>query len=79
MAMVFLTTSAWAETLRIAGNFASDHSSSKAIQAFKEEVETKSGEDLAIEVFPDMQLGGAGENVSQTRSGTIAMTWVGMA
>lgn len=71
---------AFAETtLRIAGNFTSDHSSSQAIQAFKADVEEASNGELLIEVFPDMQLGGAGENVSQTRSGTIAMTWVGMA
>lgn len=68
-----------AETLRIAGNFTSDHSSTAAIQQFKADVETATDGDLVIEVFPDMQLGGAGENVSQVRAGTIAMTWVGMA
>ena len=71
---------AWAqEKLRIAGNFAPDHSSSIAMQQFKKEVEAASKGTLLIEVFDNMQLGGAAENVSQTRSGTIHMTWVGMA
>jgi tripartite ATP-independent transporter DctP family solute receptor len=78
-AITMATAPAWAETLRIAGNFNSEHSSSVAIQEFKADVEEVSGGDLIIEVFPDMALGGAGENVSQTRAGTIAMTWVGMA
>jgi TRAP-type transport system periplasmic protein len=73
-------TPAWAqEKLRIAGNFAPDHSSSIAMQQFKKEVEAASKGSLVIEVFDNMQLGGAAENVSQTRSGTIHMTWVGMA
>ncbi len=76
---MMLATAGWAETLRIAGNFSSEHSSSIAIEQFKAEVEEVSGGALTIETFPDMALGGAGENVSQTRAGTIAMTWVGMA
>ena len=67
------------EKLRIAGNFAPDHSSSVAMQQFKKDVESASKGTLQIEVFDNMQLGGAAENVSQTRSGTIHMTWVGMA
>jgi tripartite ATP-independent transporter DctP family solute receptor len=74
-----LSTTAMAETLRIAGNFTSEHSSSVAIAQFKDDVEEATGGELTIEIFPDMALGGAGENVSQTRAGTIAMTWVGMA
>lgn len=71
---------AWAQDkLRIAGNFAPDHSSSVAMQQFKKDVEAASKGTLQIEVFDNMQLGGAAENVSQTRSGTIHMTWVGMA
>jgi len=71
---------AWAqEKLRIAGNFAPEHSSSVAMQQFKKEVETASKGSLLIEVFDNMQLGGAAENVTQTRAGTIHMTWVGMA
>ena len=67
------------EKLRIAGNFAPDHSSSVAMQQFKKEVEAASKGTLLIEVFDNMQLGGAQENVTQTRAGTIHMTWVGMA
>ncbi len=67
------------EKLRIAGNFVPDHSSSIAIQQFKKEVEQATQGKVVIEVFDNMQLGGAQENVSQTRAGTIAMTWVGMA
>jgi tripartite ATP-independent transporter DctP family solute receptor len=65
--------------LRIAGNFAPDHSSSRAVMAFKKEVEEASKGGIVIEVFDNMQLGGAQENVTQTRAGTIHMTWVGMA
>jgi TRAP-type transport system periplasmic protein len=65
--------------LRIAGNFAPDHSSSLAVMAFKKEVEEVSKGAIVIEVFDNMQLGGAQENVTQTRAGTIHMTWVGMA
>jgi tripartite ATP-independent transporter DctP family solute receptor len=67
------------EKLRIAGNFTPDHSSSIAIEQFKVEVEKASGGKLVIEIFNNMQLGGAQENVTQTRAGTIHMTWVGMA
>jgi len=71
---------AWAqEKLRIAGNFAPEHSSSVAMQQFKKDVEAASKGSLQIEVFDNMQLGGAAENVTQTRAGTIHMTWVGMA
>ena len=67
------------EKLRIAGNFSTDHSSSIAIEEFKKEVAAVTGGKTVIETFPNMQLGGAQENVTQTRAGTIAMTWVGMA
>ena len=67
------------ERLRIAGNFTLDHSSTLAIEQFKKDVEAATKGALIIETFPNMQLGGAQENVTQTRAGTIAMTWVGMA
>jgi tripartite ATP-independent transporter DctP family solute receptor len=74
------TGSLWAqEKLRIAGNFTDKHSSSLAIEQFKKEVEQATGGKLIIETFPNMQLGGAQENVTQTRAGTIFGTWVGMA
>jgi tripartite ATP-independent transporter DctP family solute receptor len=72
-------SSAWAhDKLRIAGNFAPEHSSSVAMQQFKKEVESASKGALQIEVFDNMRLGGTQENVTQTRVGTIHMTWVGM-
>ena len=67
------------EKLRIAGNFTDKHSSSIAIEQFKKDVEAATGGKLVIETFPNMQLGGAQENVTQTRAGTIFGTWVGMA
>jgi tripartite ATP-independent transporter DctP family solute receptor len=65
--------------LRIAGNFTLDHSSTIAIEQFKKGVEAATSNAVVIETFPNMQLGGAQENVTQTRAGTIAGTWVGMA
>ena len=71
---------AWAqEKIRIAGNFSDKHTSSIAIEQFKKDVEAATGGKLIVETFPNMQLGGAQENVTQTRAGTIMMTWVGMA
>jgi TRAP-type C4-dicarboxylate transport system substrate-binding protein len=71
---------AWAqEKVRIAGNFSDKHSSSVAIEQFKKDVEQATGGKLIVETFPNMQLGGAQENVTQVRAGTILMTWVGMA
>lgn len=67
------------ERIRIAGNFSDKHSSSLAIEQFKKDVEQATGGKVIVETFPNMQLGGAQENVSQTRAGTIMMTWVGMA
>lgn len=68
-----------AEKIRIAGNFAVDHSSSLAMEIFKKEVEKATNGDLTVDVFPAMQLGGAKENVDQVRSGALLMTWIGMA
>lgn len=68
-----------AETVRIAGNFAVDHSSSQAMEVFKRELAVRSGGTLTAEIFPAMQLGGAEENVDQVRSGAIFATWIGIA
>lgn len=67
------------EKIRIAGNFTRDHISSLAIEQAKAELEKATKGQVILEIFPDMQLGGAQENVSQTRAGTIGATWVGMA
>lgn len=65
--------------IRVAGNFAGDHTSSIAMQTFAEEVEARSDGALSVQLFPDMQLGGAQENVDQVRSGAVQMTWIGIA
>ena len=59
-AAFLLTSSAYAATkVRISGNFPVDHSSSLAMEVFKEELAKESGGDLTVDVFPAMQLGGA--------------------
>lgn len=68
-----------AEKIRIAGNFAVDHSSSIAMERFKAAVEGSTKGELTVDLFPAMQLGGAKENVDQVRSGALLMTWIGMA
>ena len=68
------------QKLQIAGNFASEHPSSIAVeQVFKKEVARLTNNELQVDVFPSMQLGGAKENVDAVRSGTLAITWVGAA
>lgn len=79
IAMLGMATAAQAEKIRIAGNFTSDHSSSQAMKIFKEEVEKATNGDLTVDLFPDMQLGGAQENVDQVRSGTVFATWISIA
>ena len=64
---------------RLAGNFATEHSSSVAMNTFRDELAKASGGALAVDVFPAMQLGGAAENVQNVRAGTLQMIWVGMA
>lgn len=68
------------QKLQIAGNFATEHPSSVAVeQMFKKEVARLTNNQLQVDVFPAMQLGGAKENVDAVRSGTLAITWVGAA
>lgn len=68
------------QKLQIAGNFATEHPSSVAVeQVFKKEIARLSNNQLQVDVFPAMQLGGAKENVDAVRSGTLAITWVGAA
>ncbi len=59
------------QTLRVAGNFPVDHSASKAMEVFKKEVEAATKGDIKVNLFPNMMLGGASENVDQVRSGTV--------
>lgn len=70
---------AQAEKIRIAGNFAVEHSSSKAMEIFKQELSSLTNGELTADIFPAMQLGGAKENVDQVRSGVIMGTWIGIA
>ncbi len=64
---------------RLAGNFATEHSSSVAMNMFRDELAKASGGSFVVDVFPAMQLGGAAENVQNVRAGTLQMIWVGMA
>ncbi|OFW18197.1 MAG: C4-dicarboxylate ABC transporter substrate-binding protein [Acidobacteria bacterium RIFCSPLOWO2_02_FULL_65_29] len=68
-----------AQQLRIASNFPTQHTSSVAMEQFKSEVEAATKKELAVDLFPAMQLGGAQENVDQTRSGAIFGTVIGAA
>lgn len=68
-----------AEKIRIAGNFPVEHSSSAAMEMFQQELEAATADELTVDLFPAMQLGGAQENVDQVRSGTIFGTWIGIA
>ena len=68
------------EKIRVAGNFAAEHSSSIAMeQVFKVELARLTNNQLGVDIFPAMQLGGAKENVDAVRSGSLFMTWVGAA
>lgn len=81
LAALLIVPSAQAQqtTLRIAGNFAAEHSSSKAMEIFKTQLASKSNGALAADLFPGMQLGGAKENIDAVRAGTIFGSWVGVA
>jgi TRAP-type transport system periplasmic protein len=68
-----------AASIRVAGNFALEHSSSKAMEIFAERLAEKTNGDLTAQIFPAMQLGGAKENVDQVRSGVLMATWIGAA
>lgn len=70
---------AGAETLRFGGNFTDDHSSSRAMERFRDALAERTDGDLTAQLFPNMQLGGAGENVDQVASGAIAGTWIGIS
>jgi tripartite ATP-independent transporter DctP family solute receptor len=68
------------QKLQIAGNFATEHPSSVAVdQVFKKEIARLTNNRMQVDVFPAMQLGGAKENIDAVRSGTLAITWVGAA
>ncbi|HKX38675.1 MAG TPA: TRAP transporter substrate-binding protein [Burkholderiales bacterium] len=68
-----------AQQLRIASNFPAQHTSSVAMEQFKADVEAATKKQVSVDLFPAMQLGGAQENVDQTRSGAIFGTVIGAA
>lgn len=78
LAISALTAGA-AETIRVAGNFATEHSSSLAMVKFEEELERLSDGEIDVNIFPAQQLGGAAENVQAVKIGAIELMWVGTA
>lgn len=80
LALLLCTPALAQEKIRVAGNFATEHSSSIAMeQVFKKELARLGSNQMAVDIFPAMQLGGAKENVDAVRSGALFMTWVGAA
>ncbi|RYH07130.1 TRAP transporter substrate-binding protein [Tropicimonas sp. IMCC6043] len=74
-----LSAAAQAETIRVAGNFATDHSSSVAMEIFAEKLVELSGGEFEVNLFPARQLGGAAENVQAVKLGAVEIIWVGTA
>lgn len=77
--MIALSAAAQADTIRVAGNFATDHSSSVAMEIFAEKLVELSGGDFEVNLFPARQLGGAAENVQAVKLGAVEIIWVGTA
>lgn len=78
-AVFALAAAAQAETIRVAGNFATDHSSSVAMETFKQTLTELSGGEFEVDLFPARQLGGAAENVQAVKLGAVQIIWVGTA
>ena len=74
-----LAAAAQADTIRVAGNFATDHSSSVAMETFAEKLAELSGGEFDVNLFPARQLGGAAENVQAVKLGAVEIIWVGTA
>ena len=81
IALVAISVSVFAQDkIRFAGNFELQHPSSIAMEKiFKLELARLTNNQLQVDLFPAMQLGGAKENVDGVRAGTLLMTWVGVA
>src|SRR5258708_39442171 len=56
---------------RLAGNFATEHSSSVAMNQFRDQLAKASGGPFTGDVFPPMQLGGAAGNGQDRRARTL--------
>jgi tripartite ATP-independent transporter DctP family solute receptor len=79
LAALLACAPATAQQLRIASNFPPQHTSTVAMEQFKADVEAATKKEITADLFPGMQLGGAQENVDQTRSGAIFGTVIGAA
>src|SRR5262245_20294353 len=80
LAGVLATPALAQDKIRFAGNFELQHPSSVAMEkVFKPELAKRTNNQLQVDLFPAMQLGGAKENVDGVRAGTLLMTWVGAA
>lgn len=77
--VIALGATAQADTIRVAGNFATDHSSSVAMETFAETLAEVSGGEFDVNLFPARQLGGAAENVQAVKLGAVEIIWVGTA
>lgn len=77
--VIALSTAAQADTIRVAGNFATDHSSSVAMETFADTLAEVSGGAFDVDLFPARQLGGAAENVQAVKIGAVEIIWVGTA
>jgi tripartite ATP-independent transporter DctP family solute receptor len=66
-------------SLTIASGIPADHTSTKALGFFKDEVARRSRGSLDIELAPGAQLGGPAELVQKLRAGSIFGAWVGSA
>lgn len=73
------TVAAQEVTLRASGSFQPDHSSSLAMERFRDAVAEKTNGEVRIDLFPANQLGGAEQQVDQVRRGSIFMSWSGPA
>jgi len=72
-------TAAQQTTLRIAGAFGAEHTSSKAMEIFKTELTRLARGSVDVDIIPDMQLGGAKDLIDSVRTGNVFATWVGIA
>jgi len=66
-------------TLRVAGAFGAEHTSSKAMEIFKTELTRRTQGSVELEIIPDMKLGGAKDLIDGVRAESIFATWVGVA
>jgi TRAP-type transport system periplasmic protein len=66
-------------TLRIAGTFVAEHTSSKAMEIFKAEVARLSAGSIEVELIPDTVGGGVREVLDSVRTRNVFAAWIGVA